>query len=138
MRHIIVDTIGLLLKVVVHAADIQDRDGAKLVLDETRELFPRFKLLWADRRYGGKLVSWVEQFCQWVLEIVKRSDNVQGFKVLPHPWVVERTLAWFGRYRCLSKDYKRLPQTSESMIYAAMIRLMLKRLASNFQTCPLT
>ena len=129
---------GLLLKVVVHAADIQDRDGAKLVLEEIRGLFPRFKLLWADGGYSGKLVSWVEQFCQWVLEIVKRSDNVQGFKVLPHRWVVERTLAWLGRYRRLSKDYERLPQTSESMIYAAMIRLMLKRLASNSQTCPLT
>lgn len=73
-----------------------------------------------------------------MLEIVKRSDNVQGFKVLPHRWVVERTLAWLGRYRRLSKDYERLPQTSESMIYAAMIRLMLRRLASNSQTCPLT
>lgn len=106
MRHIIVDTIGLLLKTVVHAVDIQDRDGAKLVLDETRGLFPRFKLLWADRRYSGKLVSSVKPFCQWALEIVKGSDNVQGFKVLPHRWVVEPTLAWSGRYPRFSKDYE--------------------------------
>lgn len=83
-------------------------------------------------------MEWVEHFCHWVLEIVKRSDDVRGFKVLPHRWVVERTLAWLGRYRRLSKDYEHLPQTSESMIYAAMIRLMLRRLASKKLTVIVT
>ncbi len=128
-RHILVDVIGLLLMVVVHAANIQDRDGAKLVLGKAKEKFPGLQLVWADSGYAGKLVDWVKQFCGWVLEIVKRSDDVKGFQILPHRWVVERTLGWLNRYRRLSKDYEGLPETSESMVYAAMIHLMVKRLA---------
>ena len=83
--------------------------------------------------YAGKLIDWVQDTCGWILKIVKRSDNVKGFQVLPRRWVVERTLAWLGRYRRLSKDYEALTETSESMIYAAMVRLMIKRLAHSNQ-----
>jgi len=83
-RHILVDTIGLLLMVVVHTADIQDRDGAKLVLEQVKGRLPRLQLIWADVTYSGKLVDWVKVVCGWVLEIVKRRDNVKDFQVLPH------------------------------------------------------
>jgi putative transposase len=115
--------------VVVHAADIQDRDGAKLVLTKLAGRFARLRLIWADGGYAGKLIEWTSSFGNWVLEIVKRSDDVQGFVVLPRRWVVERTLGWLGRYRRLSKDYEELTDTSESMIYLAMINLMTRRLA---------
>ena len=127
-RHVLVDVMGLILMVVVHSAAIQDRYGAKLVLEKVKGKFPRMELIWADGGYSGKLIDWVKQFCGWILEIVKRSDDVQGFKVLPHRWVVERTFGWFGRYRRLSKDYEGLPETSESMIYAVMSLLMVRRL----------
>jgi putative transposase len=120
---------GLLLMVVVHAASIQDRDGAKLVLVKVTERFPRLQLIWADGGYAGKLVEWVKTICQWTLQIVKRSDGVKGFQVLPRRWVVERTFGWLGRYRRLSKDYEGLPETSEAMIYATMVHLMVRRLA---------
>lgn len=90
-RHILVDTLGLLLIVVVHAANIQDRDGAMLVLGKAKGKFPRLQLIWADGGYTGKLIDWVKQFCGWMLEIIKRNDDIKGFRVLPHRWVVERT-----------------------------------------------
>jgi putative transposase len=127
-RHIVVDTLGLLLTVVVHPANIQDRDGAKLVLEKTRGRFPRLKLIWADGGYAGKLIDWVQQTCGWVLEIVKRNADLKGFHVLPRRWVVERTFGWLGRYRRLSKDYEELTQSSEAMIQLAMIHLMIRRL----------
>ena len=119
----------MLLMVVVHAADIQDRDGAKLVLEKAKGQFPRLKLIWADGDYAGQLVDWVLEVCHWVLEIVKRNAEVKGFEVLPHRWIVERTLAWLGRYRRLSKDYEALPETSEAWIYLAMCHLRIRRLA---------
>jgi putative transposase len=128
-RHILVDTTGLLLLVVVHATNIQDRDGAKLVFEKARTLFPRLQLIWADGGYAGKLVTWVKYTCNWVLQIVKRTDDVKGFKLLPRRWVVERTFGWMGRNRRLSKDYERQPESSEAMIYWAMTRLMVRRLA---------
>jgi putative transposase len=127
-RHILVDTIGLLLLVVVHGGDVQDRDGAKLVLAKVKGRFARLKLIWADGGYAGQLVSWVKEQLRLVLEIVKRSDAVVGFEVLPRRWVVERTLAWISRCRRLSKDYEALTETSEAYVYLAMIHLMLKRL----------
>ena len=127
-RHIVVDTLGLLLVVLVHAASVQDRDGAKDLLRKLKGHFSRLLLIWADGGYAGKLVEWVKRFGHWTLEIVKRSDDVKGFKVLPRRWVVERTFAWLGRYRRLSKDYEELPQSSETMIYLSMINLMLHRL----------
>ena len=127
-RHLVVDTLGLVLAVVVHSAAIQDRDGAKLVLEKMKGLFPRLRLIWADGGYAGKLIEWVAEAGQWVLEIVKRNDDVKGFVVLPRRWVVERTFGWLGRYRRLSKDYEQLPESSENMIYIAMTNLMLRRL----------
>jgi len=128
-RHILVDTMGLLLIVVVHVASIQDRDGAKLLFSRIAQCFPRLKLIWADGGYAGKLVDWVKTACGWILEIVKRPDDVKGFVVLPRRWVVERTFGWQGRCRRMSKDYEGLPECSESMIYISMTRVMLKRLA---------
>ena len=127
-RHIVVDTMGLLLAVVVHAANVQDRDGAKLVLQKLTGRFQRLRLIWADGGYAGQLIEWVHQLGGWVLEIVKRPDESK-FVVLPRRWVVERTLAWLGRHRRLSKDYEALPETSEAFIHLAMTRLMLRRLA---------
>lgn len=127
-RHILVDTIGLLMIVKVLAANIQDRDGAKLLLAEVKERMPRLYLIWADGGYRGKLITWVATTCLWLLQVVKRNDDVKGFKVLPRRWVVERTFAWLCRNRRLSKDYERLGETSEAWIYTAMIHLMLKRL----------
>lgn len=128
-RHILVDTMGLILAVVVHSAGIQDRDGAKLVLEKIKNDLPRLELIWADGGYAGELIGWVKRECAWVLEIVKRNDDVKGFKLLPHRWVVERTFAWLGRFRRMSKDYEFHPETSESMIYLAMINIMTRRLA---------
>ena len=128
-RHIIVDTIGLLLAVVVHPADIQDRDGAKLVINKLLGRFPRLRLIWADAGYAGQLVDWVMSVSGWALEIVRRPRDSHQFEVLPRRWVVERTFAWLGRCRRLSKNYEELPETTEAWIYSAMTRLMLKRLA---------
>jgi putative transposase len=123
-----VDVLGLILGVVVHAADIQDRDGAKLVLRKIRGLFPRLKIIWADGGYAGKLIGWAEPLGGWTVEIVKRLGDVTGFVILPKRWIVERTFSWFGRYRRLSKDYETLTAGSEAMIYWTMIHLMLRRL----------
>ncbi len=128
-RHILVDTIGLILGVVVHAASIQDRDGAKLLFEKVKGRFPRVRLVWADGGYSGKLIEWLAEFCQWTLEIVKRNEQ-KGFHVLPRRWVVERTYAWIGRCRRMSKDYEELPENSEAMIQVAMIHLMLRRLVT--------
>jgi putative transposase len=128
-RHILVDTMGLLLVVLVHAADIQERDGAKLLLNKIKGCFTRLCLIWADGGYNGEaMIDWVRNTHGWILEIVKRDKGVKGFQVLPRRWVVERTFAWFGDYRRLSKDYEVLTETSEAMIYAAMVRLMVRRL----------
>jgi putative transposase len=126
-RHLVVDTLGLLLAVVVHAADIQDRDGAKLVLAQLLGRFPRLQLIWADGGYAGALIEWTRALGGWVLEIVRRCE-LHHFEVLPHRWVVERTIAWLGRYRRLSKDYEALPATSEAFIRIAGINLLVHRL----------
>ena len=128
-RHVVVDTLGLLLAVAVHAADVQDRDGAKLVLVKLRGRFPRLVLIWADGGYAGQLIAWARRIGDWTVTIVKRPERANGFAVLPRRWVVERTFAWLGRCRRLSKDYEARPETSEAWIHLAMIHLMLKRLA---------
>jgi putative transposase len=120
---------GLLLAVVVHPANIQDRDGAKLVIDKLIGRFPRMRLVWADAGYAGKLVEWVWALTGWALEIVKRPRDSHRFQVLPRRWVVERTFAWLSRCRRLSKDYEALTETTEAWIHIAMIHLMLRRLA---------
>lgn len=123
------DTIGLVLAVVVHEASIQDRDGAKPVLERLKGRYARLALIWADGGYDGKLIDWVREFASWTLEIVKRNDDLKGFHVLPRRWVVERTFGWLGRYRRMSKDYEQLPENSEAMVHIAMINLMSRRLA---------
>ena len=126
------DTLGLILAVLVHAGDVQDRDGARLVLERLRGRFPRLRLIWADGGYAGKLVEWVKVTFRWTLEIVKRSDDVSGFEVLPKRWIVERTFSWLCRYRRLSKDYEQLPENSEAIVLIAMINLMSRRLAHGY------
>jgi putative transposase len=118
--------------VVVTAASVQDRDGAMYLLAILRSKFSRLRLIWADQAYTGALVAWLWGLRPWRkvrLEIVKRPEGTKGFLLLPKRWVVERTFAWLGRYRRLSKDYEYLTQTSEAMIRVAMIRLMVHRLA---------
>jgi len=127
-----VDTLGLVLAVVVHAANIQDRDGGKLVLERLKHKFSRLRLIWADGAYAGHLIAWVRGLRLWRklrLEIVSRPAGGKGFVLLPKRWVVERTFGWLNRYRRLSKDYEYLTQTSEAMIHVAMINLMVRRLA---------
>ena len=114
---------------VVHAADVQDRDGAKLVLLALLGRFERLVLIRADGGYGGTVVEWAKDVGGWAIALVKRPPGTPGFVVLPRRWVVERTFAWLGRNRRLSKDYEGLPATSETWIRIAMIHLMLKRLA---------
>ena len=132
-RHIVVDTLGLLLLVVVHSASVQDAAGGLVVL---RQLFAqlkhsvynrwcRLKLIWADGAYAS-IVESVHQQCGWQLDIVRRSDEAKGFQVLPHRWVVERTFGWLGRYRRLARDYEHTVSSSEAMTYLASIRRMLK------------
>jgi len=120
--------LGLLLAVVVHSADIQDRDGAKLLVGKAAVLFPTIQLVWADGGYAGQLIEWIKSWCGWTLEIVKKAADEAGFKLLPRRWVVERTFAWLGRARRLCKDYEELTDNSEAMLQIAMIRLMLHRL----------
>jgi len=127
-RHILVDTLGLLLTVKVLTADIQDRDGAKQLMKSIKEQMPRLYLIWADGGYRGKLIKWVLVNYLWILEIVKRSDDLKGFQVLPKRWIVERTFSWLNRNRRLSKDYERELTSSEAWIYFSMSILMLKRL----------
>lgn len=128
-RHILVDTMGMLLGAVVHPANIQDRDGAKLLFEKVKERYPKLCLVWADGGYAGQLIGWLNGCCHWTLKIVKRNADLKGFHVLPRRWVVERTFGWIGRYRRMSKDYEELEESSEAMIYLSMTRLMLKRLA---------
>jgi transposase len=130
-RHIAVDTLGLLLSVLVTAAGVQDRDGAKPLLWNLRRAFPSVRLAWADGGYAGKLVTWAKTKLKpkLTLQIVKRPDDLHTFKVLPRRWVVERTLAWITRCRRTVRDYERLPAHHESNVYWAMIITMSRRLA---------
>lgn len=127
-RHIVVDTLGLVWAAVVHAADVQDPVGARLVLPKLVGSVPRLKVILADRIYRGTLAVVAWALGQWVLEIVARPQGQKGFSVLPKRWVVERTFAWLGRNRRLSKDYERLAATTEAWIHLGMIHLMVRRL----------
>jgi putative transposase len=129
-RHLAVDTLGMVLMVVVHAAEWQDHDGAAFVLSRLKQLMGRLKVVFADSAYGRSgLPEWVQETFGWVLQTVLRPVGVKGFMVLPKRWIVERTFSWISRYRRHSKDYERNPETSEAMIHIAMINLMSRRLA---------
>jgi putative transposase len=119
----------LLLKVLVFEANLQDRTVAPWLFLCVQLMVSRLELIWADGGYSGQLVEWVKRICGWTLEIVKRTDDMVGFEVLPRRWVVERTFGWLNRWRRLSKDYEQLPQTSEALIYATMSLVMTRRLA---------
>jgi len=130
-RHIVVDTVGNLLEVVVHAAGIQDYHGAKTLLRRLMETVNSLKKIWADGIYEkAGLVDWVRETLDIALEIVNRHPDQVGFQVLPRRWVVERTFAWLGRYRRLSKDYEHCTKSSEGVIYIASIHTMMKRIAA--------
>ena len=124
-----------MLNVVVHSADIQDRDGAALVLDKrTRRLFPFVERIYADGGYQGPRVrAAAARTGTWKIEIIKRSDIAKGFVVLPKRWVVERTLAWISRNRRLARDFERHARTVAAFVRLAMIRIMLRRLT---RPCP--
>ena len=144
-RHLLVDTQGLIIRAIVHSADIADRDGAKLLLAPLQGQGPRLQHIWADSAYRGKTSEWIQTTLHCTVEIVKHwwtglrwvwvapgqepPTIPHGFHVLPRRWVVERTFAWLITYRRLSKDYEELPETSEALIYLAMSRLMVTRLA---------
>jgi putative transposase len=147
-RHLLVDTQGLVLRAKVHSAAVQDRAGVPLVLEGIHAEFPRLEHVWVDQGYTGSGKAWIEAQLGWTVEVVGHPPKPRGvwapigavidwealrpkgFRgVLPRRWVVERTLSWFGQSRRLSKDYERLCATSEALIYATMIRLMLRRLA---------
>ena len=137
-RHLLVDTNGLVLAARVHGADLPDRDGGRRLLGEGTRL-PRLELVWADGAYTGGFREWLRHRLGWRLEVPHHPDRQlwrygleekpRGFRVLPRRWVVERTFAWLGLSRRLSKDYERLPEMGEAMIYGAMSRIMLRRLA---------
>ena len=133
-RHILVDSCGLLLWVVVTAANVQDKMGARTLLEAIKDTLRRLKLIWVDAGYqSDPLSDWVRDLRPdrpIRIGVVKRSDDAKGFEVLPRRWVVERSSRWLNKHRRLSKDYERLPATSEAMIRIAFIRLMLARLAA--------
>jgi putative transposase len=143
-RHIFVDSQGFLVAVKVHSAALQDRDGAKLLLEPLAGRSPRMKLLWADSGYAGQLIAWIKNLLGWDVEIIKRLSDTQvpqneneppaekparGFQIQPRRWVVERTFAWISRCRRLARDFEGLCETSEALIQLAMSRLMLRRLS---------
>jgi len=130
-RHMLVDTMGLLLCVVVTTACVSESAGARLVLRRMPGGCKKLRKVWVDGGYFGTLLEWALVRLRLVLEVVKRDAQQKGFAILPRRWVIERTFAWLSFHRRLSKDYERFPKTSETFIYIAMTRLMLRRLHPN-------
>jgi putative transposase len=129
-RHLLVDTLGLVLAVVITAASVSDPAGARLLCKRLGGATKKLRRIWVDGTYRGTLLEWVSEHCWFLLQPVLRSDDMKGFVVLPRRWVVERTFAWLTQCRRLSKDYEVLPTSSEALIYIAMTRLMIRRLAA--------
>lgn len=127
-RHIAVDTSGLLLAVVVTAASVQDRDGGLRLLVRLRERLSTVALVWADGGYAGRLVTFAATVLAITVTVVKRCDDLAGFKVIPRRWVVERTFAWINQHRRLARDYERRTDTAEAMLHLSMIMVMSRRL----------
>jgi putative transposase len=129
-RHLAVDTLGLIVALVVHSADLQDQHGARLLLEQMRHGFCRLKVIFADAAYARcGLPEWIKTTFGWILQTVLRPVGVRGFVVLPKRWIVERTFAWLSRCRRNSKDYERTTRSSETMLQITMINLMSHRLA---------
>jgi len=126
-RHVVVDTIGLLVVVLVTAASVQDRDGGRLVLDKARMAMPSIALVWADGGYAGRCVEFARRLLRITRQIVRKPEGQRTFEVLPRRWVVERTLSWLVRCRRLDRDYERLPEHAEAMVKWSMIGLMTRR-----------
>jgi transposase len=150
-RHVLVDTLGLILHVLVHEAGILDHEGGKYLLKPLKGYFPRLKLIWVDSAYKkGGFIEWVKETLGWEVEVVEHPWSGQrgvwapqdtaidwekirpsGFHVLKWRWIVERTFAWLSTWRRLAKDYEVLPSSEEAWIFIAMIHLMVRRLAQN-------
>lgn len=129
-RHVLTDTNGLLVAAIVHAADIQDRDGAPALLASVRTLFPWLRHVFADGGYAGpKLETALAQIGTWTLEIVKRSDAAKGFELLPRRWVVESTISWLNRNRRLAKDFEATVESAVAWIFIASVKLLSRRVA---------
>ena len=129
-RHILTDTCGFLVFILVHTADIQDRDGAVDVLAVVRQRFPWLRHIFADGGYAGdKLRNALVDMGKWTIEVIKRSDTAKGFEVLPRRWVVERTFAWLGRCRRLAKDWETTIASSTAWAHIASIRILTRRTA---------
>ncbi len=132
-RHLTVDTLGLVLRVLVTAANASEKSQAKAMLKRVKQMGEQVKrlyLVWADGGYGGEpFLRWVMDTLGWILQVVLRPEAAKGFVLLKKRWVVERTFGWLNWSRRLSKDYERLPASSEAMVYISMIRLMVRRLA---------
>jgi putative transposase len=129
-RHIVTDTLGHLVGLVVHPADIQDRDGGSITLASIRSLYPWLRHIFADGGYAGdKLRAALKRIGQWTIEVIKRTDDVSGFKVLPRRWVVERSFAWLGRCRRLAKDFETTIASATAWVFVAHIRTLTRRLA---------
>ena len=127
-RHVLVDTLGLLLALVVTPADIQDDEGGWMTLERAAGRFWRLSKIWADSKYAGTLVEVAREVYHWTLEIVKRAPEAKGFVLQAHRWIIERTFGWLGLSRRLSKEYEEYPESSEALIRISMIHLMLCRL----------
>ena len=132
-RFITVDTLGLILRVLVTAANVPEREGAKQVLKQVKDMgekVSRVHTVWADGGFSGfPFLQWVMDVCHWVLQVVLRPEQTKGFVLLKKRWVVERTFGWLGWCRRLNRSYEYLPETEETFIYLAMIRIMVRRLA---------
>jgi putative transposase len=128
-RHFLVDTEGLLTELVVHPANVSESAGAQLVLTKAKTNGRALGKIWVDGGYQQGCVAWAQAELGYPLEVVMRPPGRKGFAVLPRRWVVERSFAWIGRYRRLSKDYEALTSTSEAMLWAAFGTTMLRRLA---------
>ena len=132
-RHLTVDTLGLVLRVFVSAASVGERAGAKRVLKRVKRMdkaVSRLHTIWVDGGYDGQpFLMWVMNVCCWIVQVVLRPEQTKGFVLLKKRWVVERTFGWLMGSRQLVRDYELLPQTSETLIYLAMIRIMVRRLA---------